>query len=571
MNKQDLFKFLEEVIAKGEVPKKLPKGFKDVPLGSTQWKKLYEQAREKPEVFKIFPSPKKPIKELPRPKTKAEWDYQVQLYKKGLLKTPPVPFEVGLVESPDLLDVIPSQKMGEIAGKGVSYPLWRKLLELHQLKKQAEEVIRQTKLPAPVSKRWERIGEGVFYPLWEKIVREFKTVRQAKLPVVSTEEIPTGKVISAEGMPVGRSASEVATTVNKSSKGKDFIRKALRVGIPTAGLFGLGSVIYNLFGDENKSQGQQPQVNVPEKTQTKEQGKKKTTTVGTTVGEATMGETTLEEPKLDLRFWREAPLFDLFSNARSSLEQAKQNLQSDNINNILKAQQDIINSIVSARNSYDELKKFVIQGITEVLSRPLELPPDWKPDEKEQAIRGIVSGLLGLAMAFAPPSKVDFYAGILAGYQDALLQGDERRKQEALQQYKINLERDISTRNMQLQALQTQMQYLQGLEQKDVENLRLLYDYNAQLLEMELAKISQASKEAENLQKLLLIFYLRDYLEEKKHQHELQKEQLKAKERERLEGIKAKHRERLEGIKGNIRKQIEQMKAQQMFNLFGGK
>jgi hypothetical protein len=621
MDKKQLVSFLEKILT-GEAPKKAPKGLEDVSLGLKEWSNWYQKlSKEKPEGLRFLPPPKKPIESLPRPTTKQEHDYQVLLYKKGLLKTPPPPFEVPLVSAPDILDVMPTSSAGKVAGKVVEkagtkavkrIPLppqrpkppaverflgkterWTRRSPLEKWERVAPEEIRpgrggwelidpkkfkggefagrgegkflwedklrglrkskERRLPMIIERGGEFAGRGEGKFLWEDKLRELRKSKERRLPMIfkperiqgTVDEIPSqavrGRVVDTTATEIAEKPVQEAVETAMQKPTQEAVRKGIFQRIlpkvlPGAILGGTGYFLYNLLKDQK--QESQKQVGLPEE-------KPLTTGKGTKLGglpKEEAGEQTfkLEEPNLDLKIW-EGATFPSLSQAQQQTEQAKEQLEKGNIENILSAYQSTLNAMVGVRNSYDDLKRFVYQGVIEVLTRPLEPPPNLQPSEEEKAIRGITSGLLGLAMAFAPPSKVDFYAGILAGYQDALLSHDEARKREALELYKMNLDRDLRTREMQLQALQTQLQYLQGAEQKDIENVKLQMDYLNTLLDMELQKMQIATQQAKELQKWLWELYK----EQLKHEHAIEREKLKSQLRREEEREKQKGRERL--------------------------
>jgi hypothetical protein len=568
--KKQLSEFLEKILTgtEEEIPKKLPKSLKDISLGQKQWGEWYERFRgEKPEGLRLLPLPKKPIKSLPRPMTKQEYDYQVMLYKKGLLKTPPPPFEAPLVSAPDVIDVMPIPKFGTILGTSKEMPIMKTLLQAFMLKKQAEEAARQAKLPIVAPKGWEFVGKGKDIPLWQEIIKKAKE-GMPQLPIIVKSGLPQritrvapsqvvrGEVVSEapEGV-IKASAQEIGQKTAQEVGKKGILGRALPKVLSGAILGGTGLWLYNLLKDQ-KQKEQKTQEETP---------KEKTGKVGGRITKE-KEEMKVEEPKLDIGVWKGAT-FPSLSQAQQQIEQAKEHLEKGNIEDILSAYQSTLGAVAGIRNSYDELKRVVYQGVVEVLTRPLEPPPNLQPSEQEKAVRGITSGLLGLAMAFAPPSKVDFYAGILAGYQDALLSNDEMKKREALELYKINLDRDMRTREMQLQALQTQLQYLQGAEQKDIENVRLQMDYLNTLLDMELRKAEMAMQQAKELQKWMMELYK----EQLRHEFRTQEEELKSKLRREEEKEKQKGRRELLRLRQSLRQPKATPNEDLLRLLLGGK
>ncbi len=288
--------------------------------------------------------------------------------------------------------------------------------------------------------------------------------------------------------------------------------------------------------------------------ETFEQGKRKATKQGkrkaTKTGAPTLQakETgKLEEPKLELKFWGEQNSFDLLKQVENKLQASEEALR---MGQLEQAYNNVLSSMADMKQNYTLLRQAVISGITQVLTRPLELPPNAEPSDIEKTVRGITDALLGLALAFAPPSRVDFYVGIINGYRDALLEQDERRKQEALQQYQLALERDLRTREFQLKALALQLQEISRAEELDTEMKKLELEKILTLMDQEIKRMELAQKQALELQKIFL-----------KHWFDMEKLEAEYEKRKELEKLKGDIKRSIEMAKEREKTRRAQMKA----------
>lgn len=302
MDKKQLVSFLEKILT-GEAPKKAPKGLEDVSLGLKEWSNWYQKlSKEKPEGLRFLPPPKKPIESLPRPTTKQEHDYQVLLYKKGLLKTPPPPFEVPLVSAPDILDVMPTSSAGKVAGKVVEkagtkavkrIPLppqrpkppaverflgkterWTRRSPLEKWERVAPEEIRPGgagwELIDPKKfKGWEFAGRGEGKFLWEDKLRELRKSKERRLPMIfkperiqgTVDEIPSqavrGRVVDTTATEIAEKPVQEAVETAMQKPTQEAVRKGIFQRIlpkvlPGAILGGTGYFLYNLLKTKSK-------------------------------------------------------------------------------------------------------------------------------------------------------------------------------------------------------------------------------------------------------------------------------------------------------------------------------
>ncbi|MEM1679512.1 MAG: hypothetical protein QXD20_09825 [Ignisphaera sp.] len=144
---------------------------------------------------------------------------------------------------------------------------------------------------------------------------------------------------------------------------------------------------------------------------------------------------------------------DLLAQATQSLQQGNENAYLNALERLVSNHERFIENVISQQNE-------LITKMTEILTRPLPDIPKFGPSELEQNLRTITQALVMIASLFAPSDRVPFYVGMVNGMMQAWRNQDMDEFERRLTEYKLNLEKDLRERNMQLKAMAFGMEQL---------------------------------------------------------------------------------------------------------------
>ncbi len=144
---------------------------------------------------------------------------------------------------------------------------------------------------------------------------------------------------------------------------------------------------------------------------------------------------------------------NLLMQANQSLQQGNDNAYLNALERLVSNHEKFIENVISQQNE-------LITKMTEILTRPLPDTPKFGPSELEQNLRTITQSLVMIASLFAPSDRVPFYVGMVNGMMQAWREKDMDDFKRQLTEYKLNLEKDLRERDMQLKATALGMEQL---------------------------------------------------------------------------------------------------------------
>lgn len=313
--------------------------------------------------------------------------------------------------------------------------------------------------PDPRQARQERIASRPALPppqdvIEEKIIKYEQQVRNALLPVELPQAQATQKASLWQRLVGGLKNAKVP-----------------RIGLVGAGLTALtlGITAYDLFRNRNKEQQpkqkpEQPNQEIYEEIYKALQNTSQQPSSQQPKPKQPAKSKQVEQPSQAIEQEQEQATQpqaeNLIQENQNLLMQASQSLQQGNENAYLNALEKLVSNHEKFIENVISQQNELITKMTEILTRPLPDTPKFGPNELEQNLRTITQALVMIASLFAPSDRLPFYVGIVNGMMQAWREQDMDEFERRLTEYKLNLEKDLKERDMQLKAMALGMEQL---------------------------------------------------------------------------------------------------------------